>query len=243
MRRRLLLGCVLALTLLSCGGEGDLRDYYYPVRELTGGLVYEYARTGTLPGPDYEYRYFLGVDQDTALYLSTTLYSPTLAPEQLVRERIFNEGSVLESLTLLGADSAGVAIPAPADIERGAVFPFRPGGAAAPGGYRVRLTPPDNADATMVITLERRYRGDTTVSVLGGAAGAVVFDLSGEVSLRDPVEGDISPTFTGYEIYARGIGLVEYRRDLGAAGSLGGRLVRRLPMAEFAGAIPPAPNR
>ena len=231
---------LLLLLLTACTPDHDLRDYYFPVRSLTDGLVYEYENTGTLPGPDHEYYYYLGLDQDTALYLSITRYAPDGSPEQLGRERLTNEGVVLESLTLMGKDSAGVAIPAPTAIERGHVFPFLLTDPPPPAGYRLSFTPPDNPDATTIVTLTRKFLRDTVFVFAGEAAGAVLFELAGEVSLRDPVEGDISPTFTGYEIWAEGLGLVEYHRDLGAGGSLGGRLVRRLPMTEFAATRPAA---
>ena len=72
---------------------------------------------------------------------------------------------------------------------------------------------------------------------MGEEVEAIVFDLLGEVSQRDPLEGDISPTFTGYEIYGRGLGLVEYQRNLGAGGILAGKLVRRISMPDYAGGL------
>lgn len=102
---------------------------------------------------------------------------------------------------------------------------------------RGNFTP--GSEETTYITLDRRYVADTTISVLGKERSAIVFELAGEVSQRDPDKGDISPTFSGYEIYAKGLGLVEYRRNLGAAGSLGGKLERLITMPEFAGGLLP----
>ncbi len=144
---------------------------------------------------------------------------------------------MLESLTLMGKDSNGVAIPAETKIMKGWVFPFELTDPVLSSGYRLSFTPPDNSDATTFVTLSRKYLRDTTLEVLGAPAGAKLFELAGEVSLRDPVEGDISPTFTGYEIWAENLGMVEYFRDLGPAGSMGGKLVRRLPMKEFAAEV------
>ncbi|MBC6995677.1 hypothetical protein QWY85_18325 [Neolewinella lacunae] len=219
---------------LGCDGRRDIRSYYFPARELTDGLVYVYENTGTLPGPDREYWYYLGVDVDTALYLSVTRYSPVLAPEQQGREEIRNDGVYLRELTLLGTDSAGLAIPTPTTLLFNQTFPFyledQP---TKPYGYRMRLSPPDNPDAVTYVTLNRYFERDTTIEVLGGSYPALVFSLAGEVSVRDPEEGDISPQFTGYEIYAKGLGLVEYRRELGNGNSLGGRLAARMTMEAF----------
>ena len=229
---------LLAICLLGCGDQRDIRDYYFPARELinTEGKVYAYENLGTLPGPDTIYWYYLGVDLDTALYLAVTRYGDNMEPQQLAREEITNEGVRLRELTLLGVDSAGRAVPTTTDIQYDLSFPFYLGEATAPAGYRLSYS--DRAGQQTFVTLDRRYRSDTTIYVLGAEYDAVVFDLAGEVSLRDAVDGDISPSFAGYEVYARGLGLVEYVRNLGAAGSLGGRLVGRVPMPEFAGRVP-----
>lgn len=220
----------------SCENRRDIRDFYFPVRELinTDGLVYAYENTGTLPGPDREYWYYLGVDQDTALYLSVTRYSPDFAPEQQSSERIYNDGVVLQELTMLPADSNGVAQPVPTDIIYNKVFPFYlQEDDPTPYGYRMKFNSLEAEGATSYVTFNRRYRADTVINVLGKDYDAVVFDLDGEVSMRDPEAGDISPSFGGYEIFARGLGRVEFKRELGDGASFGGRLVERIPMLEF----------
>ena len=221
------------LSLFGCDHRRDIRDYYFPVRELinTDGKVYAFASTGTLPSPDTVYWYYLGVDLDTSLYLSVTRYGPGLNPVQLSREQLMNDGVRLRELTLFEADSAGRAIPTQAEILYNQTFPFYLDETTA-AGYRLRLA--NSIGRTTYVTLNRYFRNDTTLSVMGEERDAILVELQGEVSQRDAVEGDISPTFSGYEIYARGLGLVEYYRDLGAAGTTGGRLIRRLPMAEFA---------
>lgn len=224
----------LLLPLLACSQPKDVRDYYFPVRELTDGLVYEYTNKGTLTEGPSEFYYFLGVDRDTALYLSSTYYADGMTPAQVVRERITNGGAEMEQLTLYSALYTDTPTQIEARILYGRVFPFRLDDGKATG-YRVAFTPPENEDATNYITLDRRYRSDTTISVMSEDYDAIVFALEGEVSQRDPLEGDISPTFTGYEIYAEGLGLVEYYRDLGPGGVIAGKLLRRIPMADYAG--------
>jgi hypothetical protein len=223
-----------ALLLTGCGQDNDIRDYYFPVRELTDGLVYEYTNKGTLVEEPSEFWYFLGVDRDTALYLSSTHYADGMTPDQVSRERITNEGVHLEQLTLYPLNLNGTRTQVEAEVLYARTFAFYLDDGEATG-YRVAFTPTENADATNYVTLDRRYRGDTTLTVMDESYAAIVFDLEGEVSQRDPLQGDISPTFTGYEIYAEGLGLVEYYRDLGAGGVSAGKLLRRIPMADYAG--------
>ena len=223
---------LICLLLCACEKPVDLRNFYYPVRQLTEGLVYQYENTGSFDPEAFEYWYYLGIDQDTALYLSSTRYANGLTPIQVATERVENDGVFLQKLTVYPPDSSGQRQQVDAEILYARTFPFYPDDEQA-SGYRVRFVPPSNPDAENVVSLNRYYRGDTVLRILDEDLEAIVFDLAGEVSLRDAREGDISPTFTGYEIYGRDLGLVEYRRDLGAGGVSGGKLVRRMSMAEF----------
>ncbi len=233
MRRLLILLCPF---LYACTEEKDIRDFYFPVRDLTEGLVYEYENTGTFDSAPFEYWYYLGIDQDSALYLSATRYADGMTPVQVGTERVRNDGVHLQKLTLYLPDTGGVRQQTEVGILYDRTFPFYPDDEKATG-YRLRFTPPANPDAENYISLNRYFRRDTTLEILGQDYAGVVFDLEGEVSLRDPSEGDISPTFTGYEIYAEELGLVEYSRDLGAGGTAGGRLSRRLTMEEYTASL------
>ena len=228
---------IVACLYLGCSDDRDIRDYYYPVRDLTEGLIYEYRNTGNYDGSEFEYWYYLGIDQDTALFLSTTRYADGMTPVQVTTERVQNDGVYLQKLTIYPPDTAGQRQQTEATVIYDRIFPFYPNDDAA-NGYRIRFVPPENPDAETFVSLNRYFHGDTTLEIMGEEVQAVVFDLEGEVSLRDPREGDISPTFTGYEIYARDMGLVEYRRDLGAGGVAGGKLARRLTMEEYTADLP-----
>ena len=231
---RLITLLLLTTTVLACESRRDIREYYFPVRDLinTEGKVYAYQNTGTLPGPDTIYWYYLGVDLDTALYLSLTRYAPDFSPQQLSREEVTNDGMRMRELTVFELDSAGISLPNRTDILFDRSFPFYLEDPPAAAGYRLKFA--SSNTRTTYVSLNRYYRADTTVTILGQQREAIVFDLLGEVSQRDRDEGDISPTFSGYEIYARDLGLVEYYRELGAAGTIGGKLAGRMLMSEFA---------
>ena len=246
MRQCYFLGLLLPLLFLcsACTGDRDIRSYYFPVRELvnTEGRVYAYENIGIVPGPDTSFTYYLAVDQDTALYLSITRYGADLSPQQQSRERLLNDGMRLEQLSLLQTDTNGISQETRTELLFDRSFPFYPERAEA-AGYRIRFDNGAGEGRQTYVTLNRRFRGDTTLTIMGEERAAVVFDLEGEVSLRDNVDGDISPQFTGYEIYAEGLGLVEYLRNLGEGGTLGGRLVKRYSMPEFVAIANPGSPR
>lgn len=231
-----LLLLVAACTLAACSGDRDIRDYYFPARELvnTDGKVYAYENTGTLPGPDTIYWYYLGVDLDTALYLSITRYAGDFSPQQLAQEEVTNDGIRMRKLTVFSPDTSGIVHPTEMDIIFDKSFPFYLRETPEAYGYRMSGQMKAGSSETTFVTLNRHFRKDTSVFVLGEERAAIIFDLAGEVSLRSQEDGDFSPSFSGYEIYAKGVGLVEYHRNLGAGGTLGGKLANLSGMAEFA---------
>lgn len=227
-----------ALCLLSgCQQDdpSDIRDYYFPVRRLTEGQVYEYTPDGTTPGPP-EYVYLLGQLGDTAAYLAVNYYTPDFRPRQFSRERLFNNGMVLEDMRVYEPDSSGRLQTVPVDIQSGNIFPFqldRQQPTPPIYLYKVRFRLPSQPnEATTTVILNRQFAADTTIGVLGDTYDAVRFDLSGVVEIRDTVDGNIEPAFSGWEIYARDLGLAAYQRVIGGD-TLRYRLTDRFSMAEF----------
>ncbi len=242
---------VLALFILfacffSCDpAPRDIRNYYFPVRDLAEeGMVYIYDYTGTLPSAEQEFAYYLGVDQDTALYLSITQYDGNFSPRQQTRQEVENDGAYIRDLMLLQNDSSGVATPIATELLYNKAFPFylNDDTDPSPSGYRLRFVSPSDAGKTTYVSLNRAFRGDTIIKVLGQDYPALVFDLAGEVSERDQELGDISPQFSGFEIYAKGLGMVQYERTLSVGATMGGRLNERIGMDEFLRRIAPQPE-
>ncbi|MEL6358143.1 MAG: hypothetical protein AAFQ37_14560 [Bacteroidota bacterium] len=222
----------LALCLFGCSKQRDIRGYYFPVRELTNGQVYAYDQ---LAGPDSLpiYWYALGVDVDTALFLTITTYDPNFSPATLVKEKITNGGVLTNEVRLYTTDSSGISHEAQADILAGNAFPFFIDRATRPAYvYSIRYQPEDSPNSTYTITYNRQFRKDTTLELMGKSLPALVFNLQGETDIYDPVNGSMTPRFNGYEIYARGIGLVESYRDYDGF-VFHQKLNRRMSMAAF----------
>jgi len=230
-----LLSLAIFFLLTACAdGPRDIRNYYFPARELDPGLMYIFDNTGTLPGPEALHAYYLGVPQDTGLFLAATQYSPELEPQQQTQYEVRNDGVYQRQMFILRPDSSGQSIPIETETLFDKVFPFYLDAASPEAtGYRIKFEDPAKEGTFTYVSLDRRFRGDTMINVLGKNCDAIVFDLAGEVSLRDPQDGDISPQFTGFEIYAKGLGLVQHVRTLSVGSTLGGRLKERMPMDTF----------
>jgi hypothetical protein len=223
---------LLLIILASCTNERDIRDYYFPVRSLTKGMVYEYQ---PLSGVDEApiYWYALAVDQDTALYLTVTTYDKRFTPANLVREKITNGGVITKGLRVIATDTSGVSREAQAEVLAGNAFPFYLNRETNPAYvYRVSYVSPDQSKTKITLTYNRQFANDTTFVFQEESYPALVFNLTGETDILDPVNGSLTPKFTGYEIYAEGLGMVESYRNFSGF-ILHNRLKDRFPMQEL----------
>jgi hypothetical protein len=200
------------LSLFACGRAGyrDIRDYYFPLKSLTEGLVYEYrAVGGDAPA---EHKYYRSFIEDKQVSLTVTQYDGNLLPSVFTREKLADNGMQVEELVLLYPDSSGKQIQVPAEVEAADVFPFR---VKEEGGiYLFRVSWADPADSTHVTTLiqNRYFDGDTTITFQGESYPAVRFLL--REGLDDEQEGVLSIEYESREVYAKGLGLVYYEKAI-----------------------------
>ncbi len=221
--------------ITSCQDDGlrDIRDYYFPLRELTDGLVYEYRDTQH-DALAADYWYYRPLPTDSAYYFTKAYYRDFL-PSSLYREEMVNNGILLRNLYLFETDSTNQQQQAIGEVISSNVFPFE---VKEDGSevyiYQVRFQLPSQPHGSTTILINRQFQGDTTYTYEEQEYPAIHFSLSGSVDQRDSIIGDIEPRFTGQEIYAKGLGLVFYARDYGeGAPSFQHQLVDRYPMSEL----------
>lgn len=229
----LCLPVLLILCSIACNPSGrkDIRDYYFPLKKLTEGLVYEYRAIGqdSLSPAYWYYRSFL---QDEGIYLTGTYYEYDLDPLQLVREELVSNGMLLQDLFIYIPDSSGRQQRLAAEVLAGNVFPFSVSDSSGVFLYKVRFEFPNEMGNTTTLIKNRRYLGDTTYSVNGESYDAVRFQVRELVEDQSLTDGTVEPQFDGEEIYAKGIGLVYYRKNLGAQ-SIAYELKDRYPMEQL----------
>ncbi len=226
---------VLLLSLLSsCGNDQqDLRDYYFPLRELTEGLVYEY-RDLNHDSLSADYWYYRTIPTDSAYYFTKAYYQSDFEQKQLYREVMVNNGILLKDLYLFEGDSTGQQLQARAEVLSPNVFPFQVKNSEDFYIYQVRFQLPSQPHGSTTVLINRRFSGDTTYTFQDKTYSAIQFEILGTVDQRDSILGDIEPRFSGKEIYAERIGLVYYERSYGEnAPSFYHQLVDRYPMTEL----------
>jgi hypothetical protein len=229
---------LLTLSTFSCENNPtrDIRDYYFPLKALTEGLVYEYQDLSD-PSLAPDYWYYRTIPTDSAYYFTKAYYRPDFLPGSLYREEMVGNGILLRDLFLFETDSTGQQQRAVAEVLSANTFPFK---VKEDGSelfiYQARFQLPSQPNGSTTILINRQFQGDTTYTYEGQEYPAIHFSLSGTVDQRDSIIGDIEPRFTGREIYADGLGLVYYARDYGQdAPAFNYQLVKRFPMTELEG--------
>lgn len=210
----------------------DIRDYYFPLKPLQEGMVYEF-RAVDQEEMSPAFWYFRSVLQDDRKLLTSTYYETDLLPLQHVQEEMVSNGMLLSEMYLYSRDSlpGGRQRRAKAEIIAGNVFPFSVRDSGGVFLYHVRWQDPGDSLVAHAVIKNRYFAGDTTVVFEGKTLPAIKF------ALRENYEMDsfgvLETTYTGMEVYAKGIGLFYYRKDVGPDFRLEYRLARRYPMEEL----------
>lgn len=218
---------IFLTTCQSTNSYQDIRNYYFPLKALQDGQVYEYQPQGNTPtGPAYWY--YRSIIQEGSVHLTATYYEQDLLPLQFSNELMTSSGMVLEDLFLYETDSlSGDQTQTTVQVEVDDVFPFR---VRKEGGvylYHVRWDDP-NEQGTFSLIKNRRYLRDTTFVFEKQSYPAQLFELR-ELISHDQ-EGVWEQEYQGQEIYAKGLGLVYYSKKVTEALELSYRLAKRYPM-------------
>lgn len=204
--------------LAACGdGRRDIRAYYFPAEQLTDGKVYEYAAVqgGDSIPPDIWY--FRSVRADSGLFLVGTYYDNHYEVGQLVREKITKSGSQARDYFLYVPDSTGERRQRiDTRLESPDVFPFSVKDSTGVFLFSLNFNAPGQA-GTVYLIRNRRFLGDAPDFEFGGKKYPCV-----RFALREAVgqsaEGDAETESRGEEWYAKGLGLVYYRKETGSRG-------------------------
>ncbi|MBI5916988.1 MAG: hypothetical protein HY842_16580 [Bacteroidetes bacterium] len=199
----------VSVVFFSCKNEG-LRSYYYPLDDLETGKVYEYGPLADELDPPV-YWHYKSVTEGGIRYLLGTSYGPQFSPDQFVREEEVPNGMLLTDFYLYEMDSTGESQKIQGEIEAANVFPFT---VSQPPG--VLLTSlhwrPLGDSSSITLVRNRQYDRDTTYVFNGKTLPAVKFNTRELVDQEEV--GHLELEFGGMEIYAEGLGLVYFRKDI-----------------------------
>ena len=223
----ILAGCLLG----GCTQESaDPRDFYYPLAELAEGQVYEYRSAGDELDPPF-YWYYRTLEQGDSTFLTGMYYDHQFQPFQFLREEAVSNGMLLADFYLYETDSTGKQRKVPVQIAEGNVFPFGPPDPHKVLLYSISWQNTVDSTATTHLIRNRQYLGDTTITYRDQTYDAVRFYVRELVDIEK--DGHAEHEFDGLEIYARGLGLVYFRKNITDDFKTEYRLVDRFPMTEL----------
>ena len=226
--------CLLCAAACVVDGKRNIRDYYFPVEELRKGQVYEYdLAQGDSSSP--EYWYYRAFQRDSGLFLAGTFYDSRFQIGQIIREKVAEDRIIAREYSLYDADvETGKQIQTNAVIDSAEVYPFRVKDSVGVFIFSLHYQPPADPSTTIYLTRRRIFLGDAPAFEFKGETYTCVrFGWLESIGTRKG--GDDLLKGRGEEWYAKGLGLVYYRKTFGSKGQVKFeyRLKDVFPMSEL----------
>jgi hypothetical protein len=222
------------LLTAACGGgkdaRTDLREFYYPIRELRTGMAYLYEPVER-PDLGRETWVLTSDSLPTGWELTTRIYDASQTLVQEVVEREVPNGTLALRLSFFTRDTADNVLSLPLRIEEHNLFPYEVSDAAQRYPFRVSYTEPGDSSLVTTLTRLRRFRGIDRVTLPDGDHPAALFSLTEQMD--NSGEGTLTLEFSGEELYARGIGLAAWMKVRAPGDTLVYRLQRRMPLPDY----------
>lgn len=222
--------CVWCISMTQCTVDGwNTRKYYFPLKELEEGKVYAYKNVGNI-GPSRVYWYYRSILGSKEVYLTATYYEEQPNPLQLVTEKLVENGMIREELFLFEVDSLGKSQRTKAVIEVGDTFPFY---VEEKGGiFLQKQSWMDRGTGNKMTLIKNRvFDGEVSFNWEGKEIDAVEFEV--KELLVDEGDGALELEFKGKEVYAKGMGLVYYEKEIEEGFVMAYRLERIMEMEEL----------
>ena len=207
----------LLLSLAACtepdSAMRDIQSYYFPVADLDPGRVYEYETAEDPRNPPFYY-YYRNIRTGGFLYLTGTYYDYNFTPIQFVREEAKDNGMILSDFYFYHTDTlTGKQNQVPVEIQANNVFPFsvdeqNPGVLL----FTVKWNDPETTGTEFTLIRNRQFAGDTTYVYQGKEYEAVNFYVRELIDNYN--QGHLETEYDGLEIYAKGLGLVYFEKNI-----------------------------
>ncbi len=220
------------ISLLGCQNDAkkDIRDYYFPLKALEEGLVYEYepVKMDSLTPAYWYYRSFIS---NEGVFLTGTYYEYELIPLQFVREELVKNGMLLSDIRLFEKMDSIRQQQVKVDILSGNVFPFEVSDSSGVFLYKIQWRPLADTSALITLIKNRRFAGDTLVTLANKKYDAIRFEVKELVSYEK--DGVLEQQYSSTELYAKGVGLVYFDKKITNELQWAYQLKARYPMAEL----------
>ena len=231
--KKRLLFAILPLLIYACQPDPDYLDleaYYFPYKTLEEGMVYEYE-SATGDSLDTEYWFYKSVKDDEGWHLVGNFYDHNLQVRQLYRIDLYESGGLIADYFIYVSDSTGKQMRYAADIGSPNAFPFQLKDSTSVLVSELTWTFNEAPLHRTSIVRNRQYNGRVQFKFKGETYEAVKFE--NKEMLDDDNEGHLETVYNGLEVYAKGLGLVYYHKEIGDQMDLQYQLKAIYPMSEL----------
>ena len=231
----LIIGFLLFTSLAGCRVDHIYRDflaYYYPVYELQEGKVYEYrpVSNDTLP---VDYWYYSSHKVDDELHFTGNYYNDRFEVKQFFREVQSEQGVILKDFILYESDSTGNQSQIPVEILGQNTFPQNYADSTKTYKMGIKWDIPGEVGTTISLFRERNYIAKGQYTFKDKRYDSVLFKTLESIEHFVADDGYLEPSFPGIEIYAKGLGLVYYKKQLSEQMDIEYELHATYSMSEF----------
>ncbi len=208
------LPCLTILFLYSCQSQPDkqnIRDYYYPVSDFMDGKVYEYQAVNDSLAPFYWYFRTTISRGDTIL--TSEYFDHDFVIQQLTNEEIVKNGVILNDFYLYETDSlTGKQLQNPVRVEVDNVYPFEVTDSTGLFLYKVFWKDYNHPNQKYRLIKNRHYMGAATYSYKGKTVDCVRFFNKELLEIEEVGFQELN--YNSVELYAKGIGLIYFRKEI-----------------------------
>jgi hypothetical protein len=189
----------------------NIRAYYYPVENFFDSKVYEYRAVNDSLAPFYWH--FTTSTQDGDTVLTSQYFDHNYVLQQLTNEEMVRNGMVLNNFFLYEIDTIRKEqVQNEVSVEVDNVFPFEVSDSMGLFLYKVFWKDYFNPNLKYRLIRNKHFMGAATYTYKGQQLDCVRF-LNREL-LEIEEEGFQDLRYNGVELYAKGIGLVYFRKEI-----------------------------
>ncbi len=192
----------------------DFMAYYYPVYELQEGKIYEYrpVNVDSLP---VDYWYYSSHKVEGELHFTGNYYNDRFEVQQFFREIEKEDAMLLQDFILYESVETSKQEQIAVEVLNNNTFPIHFADSTKTFKMGIKWDIPGEAGTTIALNRERKYLamgGDYTFQ--GEQYESAIFKTVEHIEHFVADDGYLEPSFPGIEIYAKGIGLVYYKKQL-----------------------------
>ena len=207
-------------------------QYYYPVHDLQEGKIYEYrpVKNDTLP---VDYWYYSTHKVEDELHFTGNYYDDRFVVQQFFREIERENTMELKDFILYQSDENDKQSQIPVEILSTNTFPVLYEDSLKAFTMDVKWDIPNEPGTSIALRRERKYLAKSEYTYKGERLDCIIFKTLENIEHFVSDDGYLEPSFPGVEIYAKGLGLVYYKKQLSESVDIEYALYETYSMDEF----------